>query len=114
MDLFAVDAAAISLVFDGANTGMLGASGAQARTYDELQFTLGEGPCLESVLVRAPVLVIDLADPDHAGHSRWPTYGPAMLAHGVRGVFAMPVLVAGQYVGALDLIPRAAGCVERR
>ena len=26
-----------------------------------------------------------------------------MLAHQIRGVYAMPVVVAGQYVGALDL-----------
>ncbi|MFY9922080.1 MAG: antitermination regulator, partial [Mycobacterium sp.] len=47
-----IDAAAISLVFDGANAGTLGASDAAARRYDELQFTLGEGPCLESVARR--------------------------------------------------------------
>ena len=76
MTLFDIDAAAISLVFDGANTGTLGSSGESARAYDELQFTLGEGPCLESVTQRAPVLVADLADPDDA---RWPAYGPAML-----------------------------------
>jgi hypothetical protein len=98
--LLNVDAAAISLVFDGTNTGTLGSSGPRARVYDELQFTLGEGPCLESVAVRAPVLVVDLADPNDA---RWPMYGPAMLAHQIRGVYAMPVLVAGEYVGALDL-----------
>jgi GAF domain len=98
--LFGVDAAAISLVFDGTNVGTLGASGVAARVYDELQFTLGEGPCLDSVAHRAPVVVVDLADPDVV---RWPAYGPAMLAHQIRGVYAMPVVVAGQYVGALDL-----------
>jgi GAF domain/ANTAR domain len=98
--LLDVDAAAISLVFDGTNTATLGTSGPPARVYDELQFTMGEGPCLESVALRAPVLVVDLADPNEA---RWPAYGAAMLAHRIRGVFAMPVLVAGQYVGALDL-----------
>lgn len=98
--LLEVDAAAISLVFDGANAGTLGSSGPQARIYDELQFTLGEGPCLESVAVRAPILVLDLADPKDA---RWPAYGSAMLTHQIRGVFAIPVLVAGEYVGALDL-----------
>jgi hypothetical protein len=99
-----VDAAAISLVFHGASTATLGTSGPTARIYDELQFTMGEGPCLESVALRAPVLVADLADPNEA---RWPAYGPAMLAHQIRGVYAMPVLVAGEYVGALDLF-----CVE--
>jgi hypothetical protein len=98
--LLDVDAAAISLVFDGANAATLGSSGPPARVYDELQFTLGEGPCLDSVALRTPVLVVDLADLNDA---RWPLYGPAMLAHEIRGVYAMPVLVAGEYVGALDL-----------
>jgi hypothetical protein len=98
--LLDVDAAAISLIFDGASSGTLGSSSPPARIYDELQFTLGEGPCLDSVAGRAPVMVVDLADPEEA---RWPAYGPAMLAHQVRGVYAMPLVVAGEYVGALDL-----------
>ena len=99
MVLFDIDAAAISLVFDGATSGTLGSSGEPARIYDELQFTLGEGPCLDSITFKGPVLVADLADPDDA---RWPIYGPAMLSHRIRGVFAMPVLVAGEHIGALD------------
>jgi GAF domain-containing protein len=98
--LLDIDAAAISLIFDGASSGTLGSSGEPARMYDELQFTLGEGPCLESVALKMPVLVADLADPDD---TRWPIYGPAMLSHRIRGVFAVPVLVAGEHVGALDL-----------
>lgn len=100
MTLFDIDAAAISLVFDGTNSGTLGSSGAPARRYDELQFTLGEGPCLESVARRGPVVVVDLADP---ADLRWPIYTPALLDLQVRGVCAMPVVVAGEYVGALDL-----------
>jgi hypothetical protein len=98
--LLHVDAAAVSLVFDGANVGTFGVSGPKARVYDELQFTMGEGPCLDSVACRAPVMVKDLADPDEV---RWPAYGPAMTAHHIRGVYAIPVIVAGEYVGALDL-----------
>jgi GAF domain-containing protein len=97
--LFEIDAAAISLVFDGASSGTLGSSSAPARVYDELQFTLGEGPCLDSVSRRIPIVVVDLADPEEA---RWPAYGPAMLAHRVRAVYAIPVVVAGEFVGALD------------
>lgn len=100
VSLFAVDAAAISLVFDGTNSGTLGVSDERARLYDELQFTLGQGPCLETVAMRAPVLVVDLADPDDA---RWPIYAPALLAYDIRGVFALPVLLAGEHMGALDL-----------
>ena len=98
--LFGMDAAAISLVFAGAASGTLGSSGAGARAYDELQFTFGEGPCLDSVALRAPVLIADLAN---GNDGRWPAYGPAMLDYKIRGIFAIPVVVAGEFVGALDL-----------
>ena len=98
--LFGIDAAAISLVFAGVASGTLGSSGATARAYDELQFTFGEGPCLDSVARRAPVLVTDLAN---GNDGRWPAYGPAMLDYKIRGIFAIPVVVAGEFVGALDL-----------
>lgn len=109
VDLFDVDAAAISLVFDGANAGTLGSSDASAKAYDELQFTLGEGPCLDSVARRMPVVVVDLADPRDF---RWPAYGPAMLAHDIRSVIAMPIVVAGEHVGALDLFRAAPGRLD--
>jgi hypothetical protein len=109
VSLFDIDAAAISLVFDGASSGTLGSSGAPARSYDELQFTLGEGPCLDSVSTRSPVLVADLADPDEA---RWPIYGPALRSYKIRGVFAMPVLVAGEHIGALDLFRAQPGRLD--
>ncbi|MEE6176834.1 GAF and ANTAR domain-containing protein [Mycobacterium sp. 050134] len=98
--LLDVDAAAISLVFDGASTGTLGVSSESARRYDELQFVVGEGPCLDSVSRRVPIVVADLADP---AEKRWSAYGPAMLANHIRGVHAIPVVVAGECVGALDL-----------
>ena len=65
--LFGIDAAAISLVFAGAASGTLGSSGVGARAYDELQFTFGEGPCLDSVARRAPVLIADLANGNGQG-----------------------------------------------
>jgi hypothetical protein len=98
--LFDVDAAAISIVLDGINKGTLGSSDEPARRYDEVQFVVGEGPCLETVATGAPVFIADLADPLE---TRWPAYGRAMLAYQVRGIHAMPVVVAGEYVGALDL-----------
>ena len=55
--LLDVDAAAISLIFDGASSGTLGSSGAHAREYDEMQFVFGEGPCLDLVTSVEPKLV---------------------------------------------------------
>lgn len=100
VEVLDVDAAAISLFADGVNSGTLGASSPPARTYDELQFTLGEGPCIDSVQFGTPVLVHDLLESQVV---RWSAYGPALLSRDVRGVFAIPVEVAGQYLAALNL-----------
>jgi hypothetical protein len=106
--LFDIDAAAISLIFAGVSSGTLGSSDAAAREYDELQFTIGEGPCLDSVATRAPVLVADLAKPSQV---RWPLYRPAMLDYKIRGIFAIPVVLAGEYVGALDFFRAQPGAL---
>lgn len=111
VDLLGVDAAAISLVFDGASTATLGVSSSSARMYDEVQFIVGEGPCLESVSSRQPVFAPDLAD---VTESRWPAYVPAMLAHRIRSVHAMPVVLAGEYVGSLDLFSVRPGQLRGR
>ena len=107
--LFDIDAAAISLIFEGRTSGTLGSSGASARIYDELQFTLGEGPCLDAVALRAPILVSDLANLDD---NRWPVYSPAMLDLKIRGIFVVPVVLAGEYVGALDLFRARPGVLD--
>jgi GAF domain-containing protein/ANTAR domain-containing protein len=98
--LFGIDAAALSLVFSGVASGTFGSSDAAARAYDELQFTIGEGPCLDSVATRGPILIADLDKPSNV---RWPLYRPALLGYKIRSVFAIPVVVAGEFVGALDL-----------
>jgi hypothetical protein len=98
--LFDVEAAAISAVYDGINMGTVGVSSPSARRYDELQFTYGEGPCLDAVHSRGPVASADLAHPKEL---RWPAFRPALVAHTIRSVYAAPVVVAGEYVGALDL-----------
>src|SRR5260370_16446674 len=65
-----------------------------------MQFTFGEGPCLDCVVQGFPILVADLAKPSDG---RWPAYSLAMLDHHIRGIFAIPIVLAGAYVGALDL-----------
>lgn len=107
--LLDIDAAAISLIFSGANSATMGSSSDLARQYDDLQFTFGEGPCLDSIARRAPVLASDLAHPEEV---RWPAYAPALLSQSIRGVFAMPVVIAGEYVGALDLFRQRPGPLQ--
>lgn len=101
-----VDAAALSLIDEGESRGTFGASDPAARLLDGLQFTAGEGPCLEAAQTRNPVLVPDLHAHDEP---RWPAFKEAAERAGVHAVFAMPVRVGDIGLGALDLFRSVAG-----
>ena len=107
--LFGVDGAAVSLVFDGTSSGTFGSSSEASRRLDEYQFTYGEGPCLDAVSSRQAVLVPDL---DARQEQRWPIFRGALLEDGIRGVFAVPILVTSVCVGALDLFRARPGPLE--
>lgn len=107
--LFGVDGAAVSVVFDGASSGTFGSSSETSRRLDEYQFTFGEGPCLDAVASRESVLVPDLDSPLE---QRWPVFRGAVLEDGIRGVFAVPILITSVCVGALDLFRARPGPLE--
>lgn len=106
VDLLDIDGASISLVQDGTMSGTFGSSGALSRQLDELQFTFGEGPCMDAVSNGRPVLTPDIVK---ASQGRWPAFAPAVLDAGVRAVFALPISVARMPVAALDLFRLSAG-----
>ncbi len=108
--LLDVDGASISLIdAGGAMQGTFGSSGAVSRELDELQFTYGQGPCLDAFTQNRPVYVEDL---DLPGEDRWPALAEAVLEHGVRAVYALPVTVASKPIGALDLFRLRSGPLD--
>jgi hypothetical protein len=96
VELLGVDGASVSLAHGGTTQGTFGASGEMSRRMDELQFTLGVGPCLDAVRQGRPVLVADLDDP---AEERWPAFTGALLRSGINAVFALPVTIASERVG---------------
>lgn len=85
------------------------ASDPTSRRLEELQFTLGEGPCQEAFASRRPVLVPDLMENDGA---RWPGYAPAARAEGVGSVFAFTLQVGAARLGVLDVYRREPGALS--
>jgi len=86
-----------------AGDGMRGVAAVSAPAYEsleELQFSLGEGPCVDAFASRQPVLVPDLSD---AAMGRWPGYATALHDNGVRAVFAFPLQIGSARLGALDV-----------
>lgn len=111
VDLLDVDGASISVLDGGTSRGTFGSSDDVSRVLDELQFTYGEGPCVDAVRVGAPVLAADLNDP---AESRWPALRGELLGRGVHAVFALPVTISALHVGALDLYRRRRGDMSDR
>ena len=91
----------ISLLPAGATPLPVAASSATFALVEELQFVLGEGPCIDSHALRRPVLVPDLAAAEVT--ASWPVYAPAARSHGVRAVFAFPMQAGAARLGALDV-----------
>lgn len=67
---------------------------------EELQYALGEGPCVDAYVKDRPVVEPDLAQPRVP---RWPAFtGPALDA-GVRAIAGFPLRVGAVRLGALNL-----------
>jgi hypothetical protein len=103
VQLLDIDGAAVSLMHAGTTRGTFGSSGELSRRLDELQFTSGVGPCLDAVSLNFPILVPDLASEREL---RWPAFRGAAIEAGIAAVFALPIAVATETVGALDLFRR--------
>ena len=67
---------------------------------EDLQYTLGEGPCVDAYQQRLPVLEPDLADP---AVPRWLAFTPPAVAAGARAVFGFPLDLGAARLGALNL-----------
>jgi hypothetical protein len=112
VDGLAIDGAAISL-HTTSNTlrETLYAGDAIADLLEELQFSLGEGPCMEAARTGHPVLVPDLTDVADTG--RWPMYAAAVVEDtGICAVFALPLQWGTVNLGVLDLYRRSAGSLS--
>ena len=92
--------AGISLMGSNGSGAVVAASDPASESTDELQFTLGEGPCLEAFATRSPVLVEDVGEPSPRG---WSAYTPAAQSRGVAAVSAFPLQIGNSCLGVLDV-----------
>lgn len=81
----------------GQHRGTLFSSDERARTMEDLQFSLGEGPCLDCYHERHPVLV-----PEVAGQRQWPAFAESASAAGLAAIFAFPLVAYDAPVGAFN------------
>lgn len=88
------------LMTDAGPAGVVAASDGPATVLEELQFTVGVGPCVDASRTGRPILIDDLAS---TGDQRWPAFAAGALEAGVAAVFAYPLRVGAIRLGVLDL-----------
>src|SRR3977135_3548191 len=71
------------------------------RDADAVQWSLGEGPCVDAVWERRAVRAGDLC-----ADSRWPLFGPRAAALGVRSMLAFRLFTEEDNWGTLNLYSR--------
>jgi hypothetical protein len=76
---------------------------------EDLQFALGEGPCLEGFRSGGPVLEPDLLDGSD-GH--WPMFAQQAVAVGARAVFVLPLQLGAIRLGVLYLYRERPGMLS--
>ncbi len=99
-ELTEMTGAGIMLMADDLPRGSVCTTDATSALIEELQFTLGEGPCIDAHRQQRPVAEPDLATP---AVTRWSAFAAAAVDAGARAVFGFPVEVGAVGVGALNL-----------
>lgn len=99
-----VSGAGVMLMSGDVSAGRACSSDHVASAIEDLQFSLGEGPCLDAYFQERPVLEPDLAAP---AVLRWPAFTPGAMEAGAGAVFGFPIQVGAARLGALNLY-----CVE--
>lgn len=97
-------AVGFALTLAGQHRGTLGVSDERAAAIEDIQFTSGEGPCIDVHRSGRPVL-----EPDLATSARWPAFGREAASLGVAAVFSLPLQVGAARFGSLDLYAAAPG-----
>jgi GAF domain-containing protein len=95
-----VSGAGVMLMAGEVPRGSLCTTNDVSEVIEELQFTLGEGPCVDAYHQSRVVLEPDLAHPETP---RWLAFTPPAVAAGVRAVFAFPLRVGAAKLGSLNL-----------
>jgi GAF domain len=95
-----VQGAGVMLMSGDMPRGSLCTSNDVSHLIEELQFTLGEGPCVDAYRQDQVVAEPDLAEPVTG---RWLAFSPPAVQAGVRAVFGFPLRVGTVRLGALNL-----------
>lgn len=100
-----IDGVGVALFASEATRDLVFATDTVAEELDEMQFTLGEGPCLDAFRFHRPELHDDIVGGE--ARSRWPAFSVQSAALGAGSVYAYPLEEGGAPFGVLELYGRS-------
>jgi GAF domain/ANTAR domain len=101
-----VDGVSVGLVTTTGYRSSLCATDEVSARIEDLQVSLGEGPCVDAWSSGEAVRVRDLAA---IPAGRWPVFAPAARDAGAAAIFSIPLFVGTTRLGALDVYRKTAG-----
>ncbi|GAA4381793.1 GAF domain-containing protein [Nocardioides caricicola] len=106
-----VDGVALSVLSSAGVPETVFVTDPRSRLVEDLQFTLGEGPCVTAARSRSPVLIEDLRAIT-AATRQWLAFVHEAESSGICAVFAFPVQVGAIALGTLGLYRARPGPLE--
>ena len=107
-EILVVSGAGIT-VMGGATTGPVCVSSNRVAALEDLQFTMGIGPCQDAFTTRRPVHAPSF---DHLASTRWPSFVTQARLAGIGAVFAYPMSLDGARVGVMTLYQDGEGDLD--
>lgn len=84
-------------------------SSPEAQAMDEIQYAMGDGPCMTASREQTVVHI-----PDLESHTLWPQYVKTVLGHGVRSILAVPFRLDGDTRAALNFYSHRPGRFDQQ
>ena len=104
-----VNGAGVMLMSGDIPRGSLSSTDDVSQLIEELQYTLGEGPCVDASAEGRWFHTGSLEE-----EQRWPTFTPRARALGISAILSSPLLDQGGPVGALNIYSRTAAAFGPR
>jgi len=105
VELLDVDAGGLLIADESGDLQLIASTSEQAQLVELIQLSAGEGPCVDCFTTGMPVTVSDIEDE----RERWPEFQTGALTQGFHAVFATPMRLRGQVLGAMNLFSTTPG-----
>src|SRR6478752_10194278 len=102
------DGAGLTLIESGRSDTIV-KSAPFVREIDDIQYRLGEGPCISAAAEGEPMRSGSLG-----GDPRWPRFGPQAGRLGVHSVLSLPLISADAVVGAMNVYAHGKDAFDER